>query len=218
MIKHDAYIWHDAPDFRDPAVIQDPIPHYRRMFDHGRPFYDPHDQVWYVFSWAHTRQVLRDKNSSVNRFSGYLQKMPVEKQAVLRPFFENLGRWMTFIDDDTHLLEVIQEMLLPHTSSVAKDINTALDAIADNDFDCLICDVIIPNGGAIELYEKLVLAKHKISQNFIFMTGGIVDPKVQHYIDKLQVPILCKPFGQKELHQAIRANISGSPLESLSNQ
>jgi pimeloyl-[acyl-carrier protein] synthase len=38
----------------------------------------------------------------VNRFSGYLARMPKEKQVVLRPFFENLGRWMTFIDDDTH--------------------------------------------------------------------------------------------------------------------
>ena len=96
------FIWDEAPNFRDESVIQNPISHYHRMFEHGRPFYDPQDEVWYVFSWKHVRQVLRDKSSSVNRFSGYLQRMPVEKQVILRPFFENLGRWMTFIDDETH--------------------------------------------------------------------------------------------------------------------
>ena len=48
MTKHDAYIWHDAQIFE---ILQsfkiDPA--FRRMFEHGQPFYDPHDQVWYVF-------------------------------------------------------------------------------------------------------------------------------------------------------------------------
>lgn len=99
---HEQYIWNDAPDFRDKKVMQDPIPHYKRMFELGRPYYDPVDQVWYVFSFDHVRRVLRDKNNSVNRFSGYLQRMPPEKQQVLQPFFDNLGRWMTFVDDDAH--------------------------------------------------------------------------------------------------------------------
>ena len=102
MIDASEHVWSEAPNFRDPAVIQDPITHYERMFAYGKPFFDPVDQVWYVFSWNGVRQVLRDKHSSVNRFSGYLAKMPPEKQTALRPFFENLGRWMTFIDDEAH--------------------------------------------------------------------------------------------------------------------
>lgn len=101
-MKHEQYVWSDAPDFRTEAVMQDPIPHYHRMLARGTPFYDPIDQVWYVFSWDGVRRVLRDKGSSVNRFTGYLDRMPPEKQAVLRPFFTNLGRWMTFIDDLEH--------------------------------------------------------------------------------------------------------------------
>ena len=99
---HESYIWKESPDFRDKEVIQNPIPHYKRIFELGRPYYDPEEQVWYVFSWEHVKKVLRDKSNSVNRFSGYLERMPPEKQDVLRPFFDNLGRWMTFKDDEAH--------------------------------------------------------------------------------------------------------------------
>jgi cytochrome P450 len=101
-MNHDQYVWGDAPDFRKEEVMQDPIPHYHRMLERGTPFYDPVDQVWYVFSWSGVRRVLRNKSSSVNRFTGYLDRMPPEKQVILRPFFTNLGRWMTFIDDAEH--------------------------------------------------------------------------------------------------------------------
>lgn len=101
-MSHEEYVWADAPDFRQESVMQDPIPHYHRMLARRKPFYDPQDQVWYVFTWEGVRKVLRDKSSSVNRFTGYLERMPPEKQAVLRPFFTNLGRWMTFIDDAEH--------------------------------------------------------------------------------------------------------------------
>ena len=123
------------------------------------------------------------------------------------------------VDDDPHLLEVIQEMLSPYNTHVAKNIETAIKAVSKRDFDCLICDVIMPSGGAIDLYESLLSSGNKIAQNFIFMTGGIVDQKVQRYIDNLQLPVLCKPFGQKELHETVLANLSKNHLlEPLPNK
>ena len=99
---HKQHIWSDAPNFRDPSVMLDPNPHYERMFERGSPFYVPHEQTWYIFDHAHITAILKDKGSSANRFGNYLSQMPTEKQTLLRPFFENLGRWLTFIDDHDH--------------------------------------------------------------------------------------------------------------------
>ena len=96
------YVWADRPDFRDPSVMVDPFPHYQRMFDHGRPFYVPEEDAWYVFHHHLVMQVLKERSSSANRFSSYLNAMPAEKQAALKPLFDNLARWMAFLDDDAH--------------------------------------------------------------------------------------------------------------------
>ena len=84
---HKEHIWSDAPNFRDPAIMRDPNPHYIRMFERGIPFYVPQEHTWYLFEHAHITAVLKDKGSSANRFGNYLQQMPPEKQKILKPLW-----------------------------------------------------------------------------------------------------------------------------------
>jgi len=174
------YVWADRPDFRDPSVMVDPFPHYQRMFDHGRPFYVPEEDAWYVFQHHLVMQVLKERSSSANRFSSYLNAMPAEKQAAIKPLFDNLARWMAFLDDDAHrklrkpvqsafdskMVKKWDEWLYTSTEALIKDAKEtgAIEVLGEVALPLplrLICEILgIPEEKGFEIKERyLSIAK-----------------------------------------------------------
>ena len=113
------YVWPDAPDFQDPATTQNLDHALQKMLDYGKPYYVPKEQAWYIVRHEDIESVFRDKTTSSDRLSGYFGRLPPDKQAILEPLFNDLKRWLIFVDEPDHK-RVRSPMQRAFTSSIVK--------------------------------------------------------------------------------------------------
>ena len=60
------------------------------------------EQAWYIVRHEDIESVFRDKTTSSDRLSGYFGRLPPDKQAILEPLFNDLKRWLIFVDEPDH--------------------------------------------------------------------------------------------------------------------
>ncbi|MBM74476.1 MAG: hypothetical protein CMK59_03675 [Proteobacteria bacterium] len=109
------------------------------------------------------------------------------------------------VDDKPELSLVLCEMLDQFNTQQSSSIGQALKLIEQTHFDLIVCDVIMPNGGAVDLLNALQNQKHHLAEHFIFMTGGAISLDLQSYLQQTSLPVLFKPFKRTELIEAINS-------------
>ena len=79
------------------------------------------------------------------------------------------------LDDESMLLDLLPMMLEPHQTSVCSTITEARTQIESQPtvFDVLLCDLMMPDGGGLELHTWLKTEYPSLSHKVIFVTGGI---------------------------------------------
>lgn len=108
------------------------------------------------------------------------------------------------LDDEEMLLDLLTMMLRPHTSTVCSSLLEAKALIEPNPyaFDVMLCDIMMPKGGGLDLYEWLRTIDPSLIDRLLFVTGGVG----QDLIQKIAVagrPILHKPFSIAQLHERL---------------
>ena len=108
------------------------------------------------------------------------------------------------LDDEEMLLDLLPMMLHPHASSVCSSLVDAKAVIerAPNNFDVILCDIMMPKGGGLDLYEWLLEAHPALAEKVVFVTGG-VGQDLEGKIDATERPVLNKPFSIQKLHEAL---------------
>ena len=109
------------------------------------------------------------------------------------------------LDDEEMLLDLLTMMLRPHTSTVCSTLLEAKALIKLNPyaFDVMLCDIMMPRGGGLDLYEWLITIDPSLIDRLLFVTGGVG----QDLIQKIAVvgrPILYKPFSIAQLHERLK--------------
>ena len=116
------------------------------------------------------------------------------------------------VDDDAPLVKVQSELLrrAGHTVSVAGNGKEAMDLVADNDFDLVITDLIMPEKEGIETILELRRKAPKIK--IVAMSGGGAWADTR---DSLAMArqlgaslTLAKPFSGEELIAAVAQALS----------
>ena len=103
------------------------------------------------------------------------------------------------IDDDPILLELLDGMLYDYNCKTANSIAAGLSLIKKTPVDIILCDMIMQQGGGRELFMELQRTSPKDRDKILFLTGGIVDPEMQSFVDSCARPILYKPFTRADL-------------------
>jgi CheY-like chemotaxis protein len=106
------------------------------------------------------------------------------------------------IDDDFALRRALARLLRRHRVRTAEGGAAALEALASTDPDAILCDVMMPDMGGGEVFARL---PSHLQARVIFMTGGILDPARQQFIQATGRPLLSKPFDLLTLERALYA-------------
>jgi len=106
------------------------------------------------------------------------------------------------LDDEQMLLDLLTMMLQPHTSTVCSSLPEAQTLISADPqaFDVMLCDIMMPRGGGLDLYEWLLKPHCSLVDRLLFVTGG-VGQDLLHKIHSAGRPILNKPFSIAQLHE-----------------
>lgn len=108
-------------------------------------------------------------------------------------------------EDDTAVREFVRRALEHggHHVHTAHDGLDALDTLADNEFDLLITDIVMPGLDGIALALKV--AKERPHMAILMMTGFAAERQRAHNLDVLIHQVVAKPFSLREICDAAEA-------------
>lgn len=111
------------------------------------------------------------------------------------------------IEDEPALRELIQRSLEKerYVVEVAADFNSALRKIEDYDYDCVLLDIMLPDGNGLDLLEKLK-TMHKHENVIIISAKDSLEDKVLG-LELGADDYLPKPFHLAELNARIKSVI-----------
>ncbi len=123
---------------------------------------------------------------------------------------------LLILDDEISLAATLQR-LFRHEYDVVVE-GTAEGAlrrvVAGERFDAILCDLLLPGMSGIEFYGELQRTAPELVSRVVFVTGGVITPGAQAFLDAL--PNLCvdKPFMPDELRQKLRELFGSLPRVS----
>ncbi len=113
---------------------------------------------------------------------------------------------MLIVDDEISLLSSLRRALGRDVdvelASSARDAEAILSG--DDNFDVILCDIMMPEVTGIDFFEKITQAKPELRERFVFMTGGAFSGVTQQFLDTTDLPRLDKPFDVRELRKIVR--------------
>ncbi|MBE8728035.1 response regulator transcription factor [Flavobacterium hungaricum] len=111
------------------------------------------------------------------------------------------------IEDEAGLREVVQQSLEKEKYIVetANDYISGFDKLGAYDYDCILIDIMLPDGNGLDLLQEIKRQK-KQSAIIIISAKDAVDDKVKG-LDLGADDYLSKPFHLSELHARIKSAI-----------
>jgi signal transduction histidine kinase/CheY-like chemotaxis protein len=107
---------------------------------------------------------------------------------------------LLLIDDDAVVLRSLARTLAPlFQVSTAQTIEEAKRLIALREYDLIVCDVMMPDGGAPVLFAWLTAERPEQARITIFLTGGASSQAARDFLARSTRPVLTKPFSISEL-------------------
>ena len=87
------------------------------------------------------------------------------------------------IDDDRLVRSVLTQMLLPdHDVFEAAGGHRALELLeSDDDFDVIFCDLMMPNGDGVMVYEALSRVAPRLCARTVFLSGGVFTTRARDH-------------------------------------
>ena len=70
-------------------------------------------------------------------------------------------------------------------------------------YDLAICDLRMPGMDGQRFYRTLVQRQNPLRERLLFVTGDIVAPRTQVFLDRHHLPHVAKPFRMEELIGAV---------------
>ncbi len=111
------------------------------------------------------------------------------------------------VDDDALLSRAIERMLHPYAVTLAAGGGEALEEIAEDDFDVILCDIMMPEISGPEFYHRLATVRPELQERVLFMTGGALD-RVKPMLANIPNRLIEKPFTRRELKRTIEEFLS----------
>jgi DNA-binding response OmpR family regulator len=109
------------------------------------------------------------------------------------------------IEDEPEMMKLITQFLKDENYLVeeAWDLNSGLDKIAAYDYDCILLDIMLPDGNGLKLLEELKYMK-KADSVIIISAKDSLDDKIKG-LDLGADDYLTKPFHIAELNARIKS-------------
>jgi len=105
------------------------------------------------------------------------------------------------VEDEPTVARLIADVLQDEgfLVDVLLDGREALDRAAQQSFDLVICDMKMPGVDGQHFYQSLAASGNPLRHNFLFVTGDVIAPATQAFLERTGLPHLAKPFRVEEL-------------------
>jgi len=73
------------------------------------------------------------------------------------------------------------------------------------EFDVVLCDLMMPDVSGMDVYERVVVHAPSLARRFVFVTGGAFTDRARAFIERVQTPVIEKPFDLSTLPDLLRS-------------
>ena len=112
------------------------------------------------------------------------------------------------IDDEPSIVNAMRRILSGYEVFVAQTGRLALEMLAAETFDCVLCDLMMPEMTGMDLYESIAATRPEMAPRFVFMTGGAFTQRARAFLDSVANRVLAKPFGAKDLRSLVEEQVA----------
>lgn len=123
------------------------------------------------------------------------------------------GQRILVVDDEEGIREIIQESLSTRGADVSA-VRTAEEAwnkLMTGDYDLVLCDFNLGRESGDSFFQRVSIQKGKLTPQFIFITGELLDASRMSQLEKQGARALQKPFQMSELVSAIEETVACPP-------
>ena len=110
------------------------------------------------------------------------------------------------IDDEPHLGITLATGLRDHADLVSvRSGEEAIQALlADDGFDLILCDLMMPGVTGMDVFEQMVRQRPALRGRFVFTTGGAVTERARAFIEQMPDQRLDKPFRLEQVEALLQ--------------
>jgi PAS domain S-box-containing protein len=109
------------------------------------------------------------------------------------------------VDDEEEIGTLLQDILEEHDVELCMDGSSALERIGAEDYDLVLCDLMMPKMTGMELFAACQAQHAGMVDRFVFLTGGAFTPSARAFLEKVDSPRLTKPFSQAQIRETVAA-------------
>jgi len=115
-------------------------------------------------------------------------------------------RRILILDDDRPVAAALALELEEHDVVVAESGREALEILRhDQDFDVILCDLMMPEISGMDVYESLRLLNPTLQGRVVLMTGGAFTARARQFLANVDAMMIEKPFHPGQLHAVVHA-------------
>ena len=94
---------------------------------------------------------------------------------------------------------------------VLLDGREALDRALRQSYDLVICDMKMPGMDGQHFYNSVLRTQNPLQKRFLFVTGDIIAPQTQEFLERNHLPHVAKPFRVEELSEKVHVVSNSHP-------
>jgi CheY-like chemotaxis protein/anti-sigma regulatory factor (Ser/Thr protein kinase) len=134
---------------------------------------------------------------------------PVPAPSLL-PLLPGTRKRLLVVDDEPAVLRALQRVLSPrHDVTLSATVEDGLRHALGGAVDVILCDVMMPDGGAQQFYTQLQSTRPDLLERLVFITGGATNDATAAFLRRAGRPVLEKPVDPAALSRVVDA--SGPP-------
>lgn len=134
------------------------------------------------------------------------QSVPVQALKLAELPEEGTPMKVLVVDDEAEITSILQRGLSIGGTVVdtAGNLAEALSRALTNEYDFVVCDVKMPGGSGIDLYNQLCASKPAYRQRIVFLTGDGSNADTIQFFDDHGLTYFSKPFDIAAMHKFLR--------------
>jgi signal transduction histidine kinase/CheY-like chemotaxis protein len=109
------------------------------------------------------------------------------------------------LDDEPSVCQFLSQALTEegHNVETINNASAALERLKHEGYNLILLDIKMPGMDGIEFYKQVKKISPSLQRRVVFITGDIMSPNIQNFLDKTKAYYLSKPFDVEQLKKDI---------------
>ncbi|GMU01984.1 hypothetical protein KH5H1_61040 [Corallococcus caeni] len=120
------------------------------------------------------------------------------------------------VDDEPAVAGSLRRLLASeHDVEVVLRGREALERVeAHEDFDLILCDLLMPDMTGMDLFDELVRVAPRLADRVVFLTGGAFTQRAREFLDRVPGRYMQKPVDTRQVRRLVRERVSTQDVAS----